>query len=311
MYIQVYTLGFGIFDGKNVYNYKGITAEITDSGNLKWFVPLKFILGDYFVCKINNQTYVFRIMFDRIKTSKRKGAMSFQTLDYNTEHYLPVSGDTKEIELLLKNMPFKKINGKIHDIFKLFGRTEKNPMEKPHDLDELVEILSSKQKKYPNEVEATINYFKSLSVKQIVEPLGRISQFVEDDLKATDASAIGSIWDLAVETDKDHKTVTNVPVNLKKSYLVMILIIIIVVAVVGLLWMANEAGKFDNIGSSIPGIGGSGSGDYSKDSLMKRYPSGASLKAAVDSGQLDYNKLPKDVKAMVDKTPTPKVTVTP
>lgn len=304
-------MGFGIFDGKNVYNYKGITAEITDSGNLKWFVPLKYILGDFFVCKINNQTYVFKIMYDRIKTSKRKGAMSFQTLDYNTEHYLPVSGHTKEIELLLKETPFKKINGKIQDIFRIFGRTEKIPLEIPHDLEELTELLAAKKSKYPNEVEATLKYFESLSVKQIVTPLGRVSQFIEDDLKSTDASVIGSIWDLAVEIDKDHKTVTNVPVNLKKSYLVMILILIIVVAVVGLLWMANEAGKFDNLGSSIPGIGGSGSGDYSKESLMKRYPSGASLKAAVDSGQLDYNKLPKDVKAMVDKTPSPMIVKSP
>jgi hypothetical protein len=311
-------LGFGIFDGKNVYNYRGITAEITDSGNLKWFVPLKHILGDYFVCKINNQTYVFRIMYDRIKTSKRKGAMSFQTLDYNTEHYMPVSGDTKEIELLLNETPFKKINGKIQDVLRLFGRSENpSPFEIPgkgkpemkHDLEELVEILSSKQKKYPNEVEATINYFKSLSVKQIVTPLGRISQFIEDDLKATDANAIGQVWDEAVEIDKDHKTVTNVPVNLKKSYLVMILIFLVVGAVIGLIYFAYEAGRFDNIGIDL-GMNGGGA-DYSKESLMKRYPSGASLRAAVDSGQLDYNKLPKDVKSMVDKTPSPSIVASP
>ena len=301
-------MGFGIFDGKNVYNYRGITAEITDSGNLKWFVPLKSILGDYFVCKINNQTYVFKIAFDRIKTSKRKGAMSFQTLDYNTEHYLPVSGDTKEIELLLHETPFKKINGKIQDVLRIFGRTEKKPMENPHDLEELVEILSSKQKKYPNEVEATLNYFKSLSVKQIVTPLGRISQFVEDDLKATDANVIGSIWDLAVEIDKDHKTVTNVPVNLKKSYLVMILIFLVVGAVVGLIYFAYEAGRFDNIGIDF-GMGGGS--DYSKESLMKKYPSGASLRAAVDSGKIDYTLLPKDVQKMVDNTPSPSIVATP
>ena len=299
-------MGFGIFDGKNVYNYKGITAEITDSGNLKWFVPLKSILGDYFVCKINNQTYVFKIAFDRIKTSKRKGAMSFQTLDYNTEHYLPVSGDTKEIELLLHETPFKKINGKIQDILRIFGRSEKNPMEKPHDLEELVDILSSKQKKYPNEVEATINYFKSLSVKEIVTPLGRVSQFIEDDLKSTDASMIGQIWDKAVEIDKDHKTVTNVPVNLKKSYLVMALILLVVFSVIGLIYFAYEAGRFDNIGIDL-GFS-SGGADYSKESLMKRYPSGASMRAAVDNGSLDYNKLPKDVQKMVDATPRPTLT---
>lgn len=302
-------MGFGFFDGKNVYNYKGITAEISDSGNLKWFVPLKHILGDYFVCKINNQTYVFKIMYDRIKTSKRKGAMSFQTLDYNTEHYLPVSGETKEIEQILEKLPFKKINGKTLDIFRLFGRSEKNKMDKPHDLVELVEILAIKKSKYPKEVDATIDYFKSLSIDQIVTPLGRISQFVEDDLKSTDAGVIGSIWDLAVEIDKDHKTVTNVPVNLKKSYLVMILIFLVVGAVVGLLYFAYESGRFDNIG--IPGLDFGGGGGYDKNSLMKKYPSCQAMVSAVDSGALDYNKLPKDVRPIVDDCPVPTVTQNP
>ena len=299
-------LGFGIFDGKNVYNYKGITAEITDSGNNKWFVPIKYILGDYFVTLINNQTYVFKIVGSRIKNSKRKGAMTFQTLDYNTEHYMPVSGDVKELEMVLLKNKLPPVNGKLHGIMKILGRTEK-PDFVAHDLIELIEKLSNSKNKYQKEVAELLNYFGSLSIDKIVTPLGRISEFIETDLKATDAKVIGDVFVEAVEIDKDHKSVTNVPVSVKKSYLVMILIIIIVLAVVGLLWMANEAGKFDNLGASIPGIGGGGNGDYSKESLMAKYPSGAALRAAVDNNTLDYNKLPKDVKAMVDKTPAPKI----
>ena len=122
---------------------------------------------------------------------------------------------------------------------------------------------------------------------------------------------IGSIWDLAIEIDKDHKTVTNVPVNLKKSYLVMALILLVVFSVIGLIYFAYEAGRFDDLGGGFTGMLGDGGGAYSKDNLMAKYPSGASLRAAVDSGQLNYDKLPKDVKAMVDKTPSPVVVQTP
>ena len=303
-------MGFGIFDGKNVYNYKGITAEITDSGNNKWFVPIKYILGDYFVTLINNQTYVFKIVGSRIKNSKRKGAMTFQTLDYNTEHYMPVSGDVKELEMVLLKNKLPPVNSKLHGIMKILGRTEK-PDFVAHDLIELIEKLSNSKNKYQKEVAELLNYFGSLSIDKIVTPLGRISEFIETDLKATDAKVIGDVFVEAVEIDKDHKSVTNVPVSVKKSYLVMILIMIIIMAVVGLLWMANEAGKFDNLGASIPGIGGGGA-NYSKESLMKKYPSGVALRAAVDSGELKYESLPKDVQVMVDKVPSAKpIVITP
>ena len=45
--------------------------------------------------------------------------------------------------------------------------------------------------------------------------------------------------------------------------------------------------------------------EAAKVALMAKYPSGASLRAAVDSGQLDYDKLPKDIQKMVDDTPRP------
>lgn len=292
-------MGFGIFDGKNVYNYKGITAEITDSGNNKWFVPIKYILGDYFVTLINNQTYVFKIVGSRIKNSKRKGAMTFQTLDYNTEHYMPVSADVKELEMVLLKNKLPPINGKLHGIMKILGRTEKADFV-AHDLIELIEKLSNSKNKYQKEVAELLNYFGSLSVDKIVTPLARISEFIETDLKATDAKVIGDVFVEAVEIDKDHKSVTNVPVNLKKSYLVMILIFLVIGAVLGLIYFAWEAGRFDGVGIDF-----GGQGEYSKESLMAKYPSGASMRAAVDSGQLDYNQLPKDVKSMVDSTPRP------
>lgn len=295
-------MGFGIFDGKNVYNYKGITAEITDSGNNKWFVPIKYILGDYFVTKINNQTYVFKIVGSRIKNSKRKGAMTFQTLDYNTEHYMPVSADVKELEMVLLKNKLPPVNGKLHGIMKILGRTEKDAFV-AHDLIELIEKLSNSKDKYQKEVAELLNYFGSLAIDKIVTPLGRVSEFIETDLKATDAKVIGDVFVEAVEVDKDHKTVTNVPVNLKKSYLVMALILLVVFSVIGLIYFAYEAGRFDNMGFDL-GFSGGGA-DYSKEALMKKYPNGASMRAAVDSGTLDYNKLPKDVQKMVDATPIP------
>ncbi len=43
----------GVFNGRDVYSPKTLTAEITDGGMNKHFVPIKNVIGDYFIasCK--------------------------------------------------------------------------------------------------------------------------------------------------------------------------------------------------------------------------------------------------------------------
>ena len=41
--------------------------------------------------------------------------------------------------------------------------------------------------------------------------------------------------------------------------------------------------------------------EYSLNELVSKYPSLSELKKAVDSGELDYNKLPKEAKKFLDE----------
>jgi hypothetical protein len=90
----------------------------------------------------------------------------------------------------------------------------------------------------------------------------------------------------------------------KKSWLVLILAIMLVCAVIGLLYFAYKSGAFDGVSSIVPSIGGGG--QYDQKSLMSKYPNCAALRAGIDSKQLEYNKLPKDVQKIADSCQSPK-----
>lgn len=259
------------------------------------------MIGDYFVVdNINNQTYVFKLDGARIKTTKQTGAFSFQTVDYDISHYLPVTSDVKLIELVEKINSLPRINGKLHGIIKILGRTEKEEFT-PHNLTKLIEELSNSKEKYQKEVLEMMNYFARLNVTQIVTPLRRLADFIEDDLKTTDPRYGGAIFDKAVEIDKENKKMTNSPKTAKKSIFMFIAIPVILILIGIVVYQAYEMGAFDNIGNMF----GGSFGGMNDEQIMSKYPNGPSLKAAVDSGQIDYDSLSPKVKAIYDSVQTP------
>jgi hypothetical protein len=288
----------GVFNGRDVYNPKILTAEITDAANNKYFVPIKHVLGDYFVTKINEQVYAFKLDGSRIKTTKQRAAFPFQTIDYDVTHYMPISGDIKLIELVEKINSLPKINNRLLGILKILGRTEKEPFT-PHNLTLLIEDLSNSKDKYQKEVAEMINYFGRLNVNMIVTPLRRLTDFIEEDLKTTDAKFMGSIFAAAVEVDKEHKKVTNEPITAKKSLAILIMLPIMIGLVIAVVYFAYEAGTFDNMAGGFGSMFGGGATD---EAMMKKYPDAISLRDAVDSGKEEYSTLPPNAKAMYDST---------
>ena len=318
----------GVFNGRDVYNPKIITAEITDAGNKKYFIPIKNMIGDYFVVdNINNQTYVFKLDGSRIKTTKQKGAFSFQTIDYDITHYLPISSDTKLIELTEKINSLPRINNKLLGILKILGRTEKdnfalfsvknenfntlsqakaycefNKLQESeiihnvHNLTKLIEQLSNSKDKYKQEVLEMMNYFARLNVTQIVTPLRRLTDFLEEDLKTTDPRYGGAIFDTAIEADDENRKMTNSPKTAKKSIFMFIAIPIIVILVGIVVYQAYEMGVFDNLGSQF----GASFGKASDEQIISACPSEAALIECVESGKYKYDSLSPMVRNMYD-----------
>jgi hypothetical protein len=296
----------GIFSGKKVYSHDLITAEISDSSGHVFFVPIRYMIGDYFLTEINRQVYAFYLDQTRVKTSKTKGAKSFQIIYYDVSHYKPVSTNhITELERIINvNSLPRKFNKKGLNVMKILGKTEKEDFT-VHDITSLKSRLLEHKDRYKKNIAELINFMAELQTEEIVTPVKRMVDFVEGDLKTIDAKFMGSIFTQAVKMDESSQKVLNPILTAKKSWLVMILALGMLGSIGGMGYFANEAGAFDNIGSSIvPQINSAGA-SYSQENLMKNYPNGAALRAAVDSGTLSYDKLPPAVKRIVDDTPSP------
>ena len=295
----------GIFSGKKVYSHDMITAEISDSAGHVFFVPIRFMIGDYFLTEVNRQIYAFYLDQTRVKTSKTKGAKSFQIIYYDVSHYKPVSTDhITELELIInKNSLPLKMNKKGLNVLKILGKTEKAEF-KIHDITQLKASLLEHKDRYKARISELINFMAELQTSEIVTPVKRMVDFVEGDLKTIDAKFMGEIFTQAVKMDDSSKKVLNPVLTAKKSWVVMILALGMIGFIASTVYFANESGAFDGVASGIVPQINTGGAAYDQKTLMQKYPNGAALRAAVDSGVLNYDKLPKPVQKIVDDTPS-------
>ena len=116
----------GIIKHKDIFSSKWITAEITDASNRIYYVPIKRTIGDYFLADIENHVYCFKIEGARIKVYQHTLVKSFRVLQYDLNHYMPVSAkDNKMLEEVLKKNALPKMNMMLFNILKLLGKREK------------------------------------------------------------------------------------------------------------------------------------------------------------------------------------------
>lgn len=265
----------------------------------KHFVPIKNVIGDYFVVEnLNKQTYVFKLDGSRIKTTKQRFSFPFQTVDYDTSHYLPIDGHTKLAELVqqINNLP--RYNNKLLGLLKIMAKTEKREFTE-HELPAMTEELAKSPDKYKKEVAEMINFFKSLEIDRVVTPLGPLCKFLQDDLKTTDPRYGGTIFDKAIEVDKENKKMTNTPKTAKKSLFMLFAIPIILVLIGVVVYQAYENGAFDDLGSQF----GASFGAISDTELQARYPNCNALVDAVNSGAVKLDQISKTGVSIYENCP--------
>lgn len=302
----------GILSHKDIFNSKWITAEITDASSRIWYVPIKNPLGDYFLADIDNQVYCFKIDGSRVKTYRHTLVKSFRVLQYDTNHYLPVSAsDTKALEDVLRKNSLPRVNVMLFNILKVLGKMESQSEFTPHNLKDLISKISKKEDQYAEQVKNITNYLESLNVDEIVTPVKKVSEFLEDDLMETDAKFLGTIVSTFQRTDIEHRKVTNTPITGKMAWLKFMAVAMIIFAVIAIAWYLYDSGTFDS-GFAIPGFDlgssnpfGGGEVDPLKEWTDKYTPE--ELKAAIDRGEVDYNDLPQVIKDTVDSVELPTV----
>jgi hypothetical protein len=301
----------GILSGKNIFSSKWITAEITDASNRLYYVPIKKTIGDYFLADIEGHVYCFKVDGSRVKVYQHTLVRSFRVLQYDLNHYLPISAsDNKELELVLKSNGLPKMNMALFRILKMLGRREKESFT-PHDLQELVNDVSEHEDDYKESVQNIKNYLTHLNVSQIVTPVRKITEFLEEDLLVTDSKFMGTIVMQHARTDMEHKKVTNSAEKGGKDWIKLFLIIGIIVIIAFAGWWIWDSGMIQGFLPTFPSGGGLFQPPASNQGIMDKYPTPESLKAAIDRGEVDYNTLPPDIKKLLDNSKFPEAIPTP
>lgn len=313
----------GILSGKDLFSNKWITAEITDVSNRLHLVPIKYrISEEFFLTKIDRKYYCFKIDPTRIKIYYHTAVRSFRVLQYDTNHYLPVSAaDVKELAEVLEQNSLPNVDNKMMSIMKLLGKREKNFKDKqfaPHDIVKLLEENEKHKGKYANEVEEVGRYLKEhLKADQIVTPVRKISEFLDYEINLTDPAFADTLLNRAEKTEKENKKMTNQEQTGKKPWIMMAMILGVVCVIIGVVVWGITSGAFNGM---IPQFGGGagfsspfgsfggppsgGGGELTASSpvtaWIAKYPTPQSIQQGIDSHAITCQDLPKQVHDMVD-----------
>lgn len=299
---------------RTIFSSKYTTAIITDAANKVYLVPIKYTIGNYFVTELNKTIHVFKI--GEIKHFEGFKKKIFTLIFYDTRHYLPLNPKTAELEQILKENSLPKVNTTLAKVFKVLGGKEKKDFTE-HTIIDLIEDLSAlkdnKKKQsaamkagysYDDKLANVVNFLQSLNTKTIVTPLRSISEYIQEDLVTTDPAFLGTVIATYQRTDIQHKIISNTA-SLGKMSMMKIMLFVVLIGAIGVAaFVMYDMGLFSGanpLSGFIPGLESTAPFDPSSDaSVQAKYPTGASLKKAIDSGAVDYDDLSPAVQKMVD-----------
>ncbi len=259
---------------------KFTTAEITDSDDRIYYVPIKHTIGDYFLAEIDGKYFAFSLHNARRLTHRSKSGLgkSFQIIQYDTSHFSPINPTTKELELMLKKNSIGKVDRRLHNILSILSRREKDTFGKylvgkkifdskaeaetyceetgkdkaeikwdVHNIQDLFEVFKKEEGEFPEQVREINKYLKALDIDHVVTPVRKITEFITDDLIATKPSFLGESVARYQRLDGTLREVTNVPVKPKTN--TMKYLIIAFVGVIGVLgaYSLSESGALDGL----------------------------------------------------------------
>jgi len=306
----------GVLSGKDLLSGKYITALITDSANRLHFVPIKTTIGDYFIAEIEKEIYAFCLKDARQVIYRQTLAKSFMVIQYDTSHFKSIKAEAKELEMMMKKNGLPKMNRLQLDVLTQLGKREKKEF-KEHNIEKIIEAFEKSHTQNPAAIQPIINYLEELDIDKIVTPVRNVTDFITEDLVALPPSFLGSIIPRYQRLDVEHKKITNTPLKGGAGFMKMVLVIVLGIAIVGGVYIAYDKGVFDGVTdftdnlstigegfqglpSPTQGIQTSGAADYADATIQAKYPEPQDLVTAINSGEVDYNKLSSTMKSYVD-----------
>src|SRR3989304_2717644 len=302
----------GVFHSVESITFYTEDRTFLAGSNKSYFERIKYSLGDYFPVVINNLLYVFKIDGSRILTYRETLSKAFRVLIYTTSHFLPVSAEQKELELVLHNNNLPRVEGNLYSIMKILGKKEKDPFQ-PHNIKELLEEVAAKEDEYSVETRNLITFLDHLKVDMIVTPVRRLSDFLDGELLETDPKFYGTVTALQERADKGNKMITNAPMGPKIAWMKWIAVMALVGLVLAVVYMAYDNGWFDpimNAGDAFKGFNLQ-PGTGSDAEFAQKYPTPEAAKAALDRGELHESQIPPAMRELVKNVKTPEAIPTP
>lgn len=298
----------GIFSQRDIYTTKWITAEVIDSDNRLWPVPIKAIIGNHFLAEIRKQLYCFTLKGSRITTiyNDKSLTKSAKVIHYYTDNANPIDPtQVSKVRALLEKNNLPKINQKMFGMLKILAQDEKSGKEfQPHNLTKLVEQIQVHKEKYPENVKTMENFIKELPTEQINHPIKDITDYLQEDMIAPDPKYLGDVAQTVINLEEHHKIVVNEPAKNKIAWAKLLLVAMLgVLCIVGVYFLFTSnilphLGPTTN--SNAASSSGSTANSQTSNEIMKEYPDPQLLRNAIKNGQVSCNGLDKQIKDYVN-----------
>lgn len=329
----------GILHGRDLLSPKYTTAIITDSQDRAYFVPIKITVGDFFLAEINGGFYAFSLRNARLIIHRETLTRTFKFIQYDTSHAYSLKSEMQLLEKMLKKNMLPRMNMIQFSALKILGRKERIEVIKnaekvkdkldedpdykfePHDIRALIAEIGERKDEFPEEVTNMVNYLESLDIDHIVTPVRKITEFIEDDLIATDPSFLGELMPRYQRVDGENRNITNKQLTGRKAWLMPMMVIMFIAMIGFMVYWAYDNGYFNSITSMFPsqdsfaGIGEAfnpavlqgGEGNPYSDTAMQAKYTPEELRIAVDNGEVPYDRLSPTMKKIVDSVELPVV----
>lgn len=327
----------GVIKHKDVFTSRYVTAIVSDTNDELFFVPIKQMIGNYWVTELRGNIYAFTTWKARILTYRPFIAKSVKVIEYDTSHFMSVQANhQKELELFLKKNRLPRVNRIMLEAFRFLGKTEryheikelnavKSNMDEPkfeftpHIIEKLINELSERQKNFPEQYTNMIQYLDDLGIDEIVTPVRQISDYLQEDLITTPPSFFGESLPRYQRMDNDRRRVSNKPVKSTLAWIKWLIIVGIGITLIWAIIYGIDQGWFSFITSPFEGLGSGfesiqtsfkpplpSSIDPCSDQALQNKYTPLELKIAIDQGT-ETCKLSPEMQKLVDTVELPKV----
>lgn len=283
----------GLIRHKDLFSSKYNTAVICDENNRSFFIPIKYTIGNFFLARIQNLLYCFKIQHNRMKTYRDTAVKTCNWFYYDTNNYNALdAANVKALEDILKVNDLPNVEKNLLSTFMILSRKEGKKF-KEHDILDVIAAAQQDKEHYQKEVMELENYLSELGTNKIVTPVKKVTEFLTEELIAPDPQFFGSVVESAIKLDAEHKKVTNTPISSKGAWMKWALLIMVVGMIGGLGYYGYSSGAFNHL---IPNIG---SQPTTSSDIMKQYPDPCQLKMDIQSGKIKLESLPAEVQTQL------------